>query len=334
MCQKAQDAPTQFFLNTCGFLQASIAEAEGEISRLVALKRAGKVKKVAVGGCLVQRLGVEKLALKFPGVDVFAGVADTARLAELLECGESALGPLPSELCAPQGRLRLTLPHTAYLKIADGCDNRCSYCTIPSIRGPFRSKPVAAVLDEARALAASGAKEIILIAQDTTSYGCDLPGRPSLAGLLEKLARVSAVRWLRLMYARPEKITPELARVMAREKKVCKYLDVPLQHCRARVLHAMNRRYGQELIEEKLSLLRRQMPGIAVRTTFISGFPGETAAPTPPRLNGLLCGLIFQAWASSPIPASPARPPPRSKAPCPPPSASAGPRASCARRAR
>lgn len=266
------------FLNTCGFLQAAIAEAEGEIARLVALKRAGKVKKVAVGGCLVQRLGVEKLALKFPGVDVFAGVADTARLAELLECGESALGPLPSELCAPQGRLRLTLPHTAYLKIADGCDNRCSYCTIPSIRGPFRSKPVPAVLDEARALAASGAKEIILIAQDTTSYGCDLPGRPSLAGLLEKLARVGAVRWLRLMYARPEKITPELARVMAREKKVCKYLDVPLQHCRARVLHAMNRRYGQELIEEKLSLLRRRMPEIAVRTTFICGFPGETAA--------------------------------------------------------
>ena len=295
------------FLNTCGFLQASIEEAEGEIRRLLALKRAGKIRKIAVGGCLVQRLGLEKMARRFPEVDVFAGVADTARIAELLESGESALEPLPEALCAPEGRLRLTLPHTAYLKIADGCDNRCSYCAIPSIRGSFRSKPVAAVLDEARALAASGAREIILIAQDTTSYGCDLPGKPTLAALLQKLARLRGASWLRVMYARPERVTPELAKVMAREKKICKYLDVPLQHCCARVLHAMNRRYGQELIEDKLALLRRHMPEIAVRTTFISGFPGETAAEAA-ALERFVAGAGFSSAGVFPYSREPGTP--------------------------
>ncbi|HOX22673.1 MAG TPA: hypothetical protein PLL10_04350, partial [Elusimicrobiales bacterium] len=175
------------FLNTCGFLKASIAESEREIRRLIGLKRAGRVKKVVVAGCLVQRLGLEKLARKFPEVDVFAGVAETARAAELLASGCSQAGPAPDGLCAPAGRLRLTLPHTAYLKIADGCDNHCSYCAIPGIRGAFRSKPLGDVLAEARALTASGAKELVLIAQDTTSYGKDLPGRPKLEELLRRL---------------------------------------------------------------------------------------------------------------------------------------------------
>ncbi|NLO92155.1 MAG: 30S ribosomal protein S12 methylthiotransferase RimO [Elusimicrobia bacterium] len=266
------------FLNTCGFLKSSVAEAKSHIRRLAALKRAGKIRKIVVAGCLVQRLGVEKLSAEFPEVDVFAGVSATAVSADLLKAGESAAPEAAGALCAPAGRLRLTLPHTAYLKIAEGCANNCSYCAIPSIRGPLRSKPPAHVLAEARALAASGAKELVLIAQESTAYGRDLPGKPSLPRLLERLARVRGVEWIRVLYARPERLDENLLRVMAREPKICKYLDIPLQHCRDGVLKAMNRPYGQESISRKLAMARRLVPGIALRTTFISGFPGETAA--------------------------------------------------------
>ncbi|MDD2806718.1 MAG: 30S ribosomal protein S12 methylthiotransferase RimO [Elusimicrobiales bacterium] len=264
-------------VNTCAFLSSAVAESEGEIRRLLRLKARGKLAKVLVAGCLVER-EKEALMKRFPDLDALVGINSLAKAAEAVELGKTYLLPPSPRLDSPRLKARLTAQHSAYLKIADGCDNRCAYCLIPSIRGGFRSKPLESVVEEARRLAASGAMEISLIAQDTTSYGADLYGRPRLAELLRELVKIKNVRWWRLMYVYPERVTKDLIAVMKAHKTVCRYLDMPLQHIAPGVLRRMNRSSTERSIKAKLAELRRAMPDIALRTNFIVGFPGETPA--------------------------------------------------------
>ncbi len=270
-----EDGADAALVNTCAFLGSAVKESEKEIKRLLALKARGKLAKVMVTGCLVER-EKEELAARFPGLDAVVGIHALGLAAKALDEGRSyilsAAGPLES----PKLKARLTAPHSAYLKVADGCDNHCAYCLIPSIRGPFRSKPVEALAQEARNLAESGAVEISLIAQDTTSYGVDIYGRSRLAWLLNTLLRIKSVKWWRLMYVYPERLTPEVIEIMRANKSVCRYLDMPLQHISDRVLKRMNRASTEKSIKAKIAELRRAMPDIAIRTNFIVGFPGET----------------------------------------------------------
>lgn len=267
-------------VNTCAFLGSAARESEAEIRRLLALKKSGKLKKVIIAGCLTERLKGGLLE-KFPAADAAVGPGSLREIARALEEGGLRLGDamphgVPAALEAPPLKLRLTAPHSAYLKVADGCDNRCAYCLIPSLRGPFRSKPLEDAVAEARLLAESGAKELSLIAQDTTLYGADLYGEPALGRLLKKLCAIKGLRWIRVMYAYPERVTPELLRVMAASPKICRYLDLPLQHASDAVLRAMNRRSTERGLRRTLASIRRLLPGAAVRTNFIVGFPGET----------------------------------------------------------
>ena len=263
-------------LNTCAFLSSAVKESEAELRRLLRRKKAGKLSKVLVGGCLVERER-EKLLKRFPGIDALVGVNALAKAAEAVKLGRTYILP-PGPLEAPRRKLRLTAAHSAYLKVADGCDNRCAYCLIPSIRGGFRSKTMEAVEAEARALAQAGAVEISLIAQDTTTYGADLYGRPRLAELLRRLVKIRAVRWWRLMYVYPERVTAELISVMKANPRIVRYLDMPLQHIADPVLRRMNRRSTGASIKAKIAELRSALPDLALRTNFIAGFPGETAA--------------------------------------------------------
>jgi ribosomal protein S12 methylthiotransferase len=261
-------------VNTCAFLGSAVKESETEIRRLLALKKRGLLKKVVIAGCLTERMKGALLE-KFPEADAAIGPGSLREIARALEKGGLLLSP-QAALEAPPLKLRLTAPHSAYLKVADGCDNRCAYCLIPSLRGPFRSKPLEDAVAEARLLAGSGAKEISLIAQDTTLYGADLYGKPALARLLRKVSAIKGLRWIRVMYAYPERVTPELLRVMAGAENICRYLDLPLQHASDAVLKAMNRRSTEKGLRRTLASIRRLLPGAAVRTNFIVGFPGET----------------------------------------------------------
>jgi ribosomal protein S12 methylthiotransferase len=264
-------------VNTCAFLGSAVEESEGEIRRLLALKARGRLKKVLVAGCLVER-EKRKLLERFPGLDAAVGIHALAEAAQALETGRSFMAPAAGPLAAPRLKARLTAPHSAYLKVADGCDNRCAYCLIPSIRGAFRSKPLEALAEEAARLADSGAKEISLIAQDTTSYGLDLYKQPRLEELLRELLKIKGVAWWRLMYVYPERLSPGLLKLMRGSARVCRYLDMPLQHISDPVLKLMRRKSTESSIRAKLEELRRLMPDIAIRTNFITGFPGETDA--------------------------------------------------------
>jgi len=262
-------------VNTCAFLGSAVEESEGEIRRLLGLKARGKLSKVMVAGCLVER-EKEALLRRFPDLDALVGIHALADAAKALEEGRNYILPSEGPLDSPRLKARLTAPHSAYLKIADGCDNRCAYCLIPSIRGGFRSKPVEALAEEAKNLAESGAVEISLIAQDTTSYGTDLYGRPRLAWLLKTLLRIKSVKWWRLMYVYPERLDKEVIELMRANKNIVRYLDMPLQHVSDRILKRMNRSSTEKSIKNKIAELRRAMPDIALRTNFIVGFPGET----------------------------------------------------------
>ncbi|HBB66967.1 MAG: ribosomal protein S12 methylthiotransferase RimO [Elusimicrobia bacterium GWA2_56_46] len=262
-------------INTCAFLSSAARESEAEINRFISLKKRGKISKIAVTGCLVER-EKDSLLKRFPQIDAVAGINALDRIASALDGGGSHILPATLPLAAPKLKVRLTAPHSAYLKIADGCDNHCSYCAIPMIRGRFRSKPMEDVIDEAKNLAGSGAREISLIAQDTTSYGLDLYGRPRLYELLKELIKIPGVDWLRLMYVYPEKLSSEILKFMRDEEKIVHYLDLPLQHISDNVLKKMNRRSTESSIKRKLASIRKLVPDIALRTSFISGFPGET----------------------------------------------------------
>ena len=266
-------------INTCGFIESAKQEAIDQILEFLTLKQEGRIKKVIVTGCLAQRYA-DEIAKEMPEVDAVVGLGCNGDIVEILKStlsgeeirriGEKCDLPLEGE------RVLYSLPFSAYLKIAEGCDNRCAYCVIPSIRGPFRSRPMESIVSEAESLAARGVKELIIVAQDTTKYGQDLYGEYKLAELLRKLAQIEGFTWIRVLYAYPERITDELLQVMAEEPRIAKYLDIPLQHCDGDILKAMNRPGDLKSIKALIRHVREMVPGITLRTTLIAGFPGET----------------------------------------------------------
>ena len=265
-------------VNTCGFIQSAKEESIDAILEMARYKNGGRLKKLIVTGCLSQRYGRE-IRDDMPEVDAILGVAEYQNLPEILEQAFRGERPLRTGEC---GRFLdsprvLTMPsHSAYVKISDGCDNRCAYCAIPLIRGGYQSRPAESILSECRQLAAEGTTELTLIAQDTSRYGCDLPGGPDLAGLLEKVSEIEGVKWLRALYCYPDTVDERLLSAITRLPKVCKYLDLPLQHISGELLKRMNRRGSPEHIRALITACREK--GILVRTTFIVGFPGETEA--------------------------------------------------------
>ncbi len=269
-------------VNTCGFINDAKRESIDRIFDMMPYREEGK--KLIVSGCLSQRYA-EELAKEMPEVDRFIGVNEYDRLPEILR--SLAEGPLDekeraSVSCEYSSQLPLLKRHledgaySATLRIAEGCFNRCAYCVIPSIRGGFRSKSMEDVITEAEDLASRGIKEIILIAQDVTNYGTDLYGRFALPELLRKLVKVEGIEWIRLMYCYEDRITDELIEVMATEPKICHYIDVPIQHSSDKVLKEMFRRSTGDSIRNTIDRLRTAMPDMAIRTTLIVGFPGET----------------------------------------------------------
>lgn len=268
-------------VNTCSFIKEAKQESIDAILDLADRKHDAKCKLLVVTGCLPQRYQ-EELARELPEVDVFVGTGDYPRIAEIIaEKRQSAeqlryVGDPNFVYDETLPRLKSSPSYTAYLKIAEGCSNCCSYCVIPSLRGAFRSRPLDSLMNEARELVAGGVKEINLIAQDVTAYGRDLPGRPALETLIGELAALDGLQWIRLLYAYPDGITTSLVQAIKAEKKVCKYLDIPIQHISDPVLKRMNRRSSEAEIRALIAQLREEIPGIALRTSLIVGFPGET----------------------------------------------------------
>jgi len=264
-------------VNTCGFLSAARDEAIEAIRHAVAQKRRGRARRVVVAGCLPVRDG-ESLYEQVAGVDAVVGVNDRDEILSAVLAQErfTRLSRCDGTIASDAGRFRLTPHHTAFLRIAEGCSQRCTYCTVPAIRGPFRSKPLDAVLAEARELVADGAVELNVIAQDTTAYGRDLPGRENLASLLRELDRLEGIEWLRLMYAYPRRFTNDLIDALATCASIVPYVDLPLQHICDPILKRMGRGVTRKGIEGLLARLRGRVAGIAIRTTFIVGFPGES----------------------------------------------------------
>ena len=262
-------------INTCGFIASAVEEAENAIRQALELKKNGLVKRVAVTGCLVERYK-EKILTDFPDTDLVFSIAGQETIEETLQHSGLLLAPLPKTLYLPQYKMSLTAPHTAYLKVADGCNNRCAYCTIPFLRGPYRSKPMQDILREADLMAQHGVKEISLIAQDTTSYGQDLYGTPQLTQLLEKLLQNRRIKRLRIMYGYPHRVTEQLAELMAATPRIFHYIDIPLQHIADPVLKRMNRHCDGAQIRRTLDMLKKKVKDISLRTNFIVGFPGET----------------------------------------------------------
>lgn len=266
-------------INTCGFIDSAKAEAIDEILQAAELKKEGIIKAIVVTGCLAQRYKDEIIS-EMPEVDAVIGIganADIAKVCKTVLQGEKFCA-FPSKMLLPiDGNRILTTPsYYAYLKIAEGCSNCCSYCAIPSIRGKFRSRKMENILDEARALAESGVKELILVAQDTTKYGIDLYGELRLSALLREISKIEGIEWIRLLYCYPESITDELIETIKTEDKICKYIDIPLQHSEDEILCAMNRKSTKAEITALIEKLRREIPNIIIRTTFIVGFPGES----------------------------------------------------------
>ena len=265
-------------INTCGFIDSAKEEAIDTILSAAELKAAGQVRKILVTGCLTQRYQQEILT-ELPEVDGIMGTGSYGEIVPAL--AELMAGGRPCRFADIHGmidefdRVLTTPKHYAYLRIAEGCDNRCAYCVIPSLRGRYRSRRMEDVLAEAKRLADAGVKECIVIAQDITRYGIDLYGERRLAALLRELCRLD-FRWIRLHYLYPDELTDELIDTIAAEDKVLPYLDIPIQHCNDKVLKAMNRRGGRKEIEDAIARLRAAIPGITLRTTLIAGFPGET----------------------------------------------------------
>lgn len=266
-------------VNTCGFIDDAKKEAIENILDMVELKKEGVISKIIVTGCLAQRYK-DEIVKEIPEVDAVIGIGangDIIKTVEEVMSGVDTIEKYPPQCELPlEGQRILTTPHYwAYLKIGEGCSNRCTYCTIPSIRGNMRSRSMENVIDEAKQLAESGVKELILIAQDTTSYGLDLYGELKLPELLNELCKIDSIEWIRLLYCYPDRITDELIETMKNQEKVVNYIDLPLQHADDKILKAMNRRGDQALIRNVISKLRTEIPDVVIRTTFIVGFPGE-----------------------------------------------------------
>ena len=267
-------------VNTCGFIEDAKREAIDNILELGQLKEDGSLKGLIVTGCLAERYANEVID-EMPEIDAILGIgcnADIVSVVERVLSGEKgiALFAEKEKLDMDSDRILATPRYTAYLRVADGCDNCCTYCTIPSIRGHFRSRTMESVLDEAERLAKRGVRELVVIAQDTTRYGEDIYGKLMLSELLNKLCEIDGIEWIRILYAYPERITDELLDTMAAQPKIMKYIDIPIQHCNGEVLHNMNRRGNRKSLTELIAKIRTKMPDVAIRTTLITGFPGET----------------------------------------------------------
>lgn len=266
-------------VNTCGFIDDAKKEAIENILDMVELKKEGIISKIVVTGCLAQRYK-DEIVTEIPEVDAVVGIGangDIVKTIEEVMSGVDTIEKYPPRCDLPlEGQRILTTPqYWAYLKIGEGCSNRCTYCTIPSIRGNMRSRSMENVIEEAKQLAESGVKELILIAQDTTSYGLDLYGELKLPELLNELCKIDSIEWIRLLYCYPDRITDELIETMKKQDKVVNYIDLPLQHADDKILKAMNRRGDQTMIRNVIEKLRTEIPDVVIRTTFIVGFPGE-----------------------------------------------------------
>lgn len=268
-------------INTCGFIDDAKKEAIENILEMAALKAEGRIKGLVVTGCLAQRFKGE-VASEFPEVNVVLGLGankDICKAVKAAYDGENYTDfSDKADINREPDRILTTPPYTAYLRVADGCDNCCTYCTIPQIRGRFRSRTMENVIDEAKRLAARGVKELVVVAQDTTRYGEDLYGEPKLAELLSELCKIDGIEWIRTLYTYPDRITDKLLDTMANEDKLVNYLDIPLQHCNGEILRNMNRRGDRASLTSLIAKIRAKMPDITLRTTFITGFPGETEA--------------------------------------------------------
>lgn len=273
------DEAAAIIINTCGFIEDAKRESIENILDIAEYKKYGRLKVLVVTGCLAERYR-DEITREIPEVDVVVGLGSNGKIAEIVSraltskaentYGDKSLLPLSG------GRMLSTPKYWAYLKIAEGCDNCCTYCAIPSIRGRFRSRTIEDVLSEAEELVKNGVKELVLVAQDTTRYGEDLYGRQMLPELIERICSLSGLQWLRLLYCYPDRITDGLLSAMRRQPKVLPYLDLPLQHCSGRILHAMNRRGDRKWLTGVIKKIRDALPEVTLRTTLITGFPGET----------------------------------------------------------
>ncbi len=270
-------------VNTCGFIDSARQESVDTILEMAGLKQSGNLKRLIVAGCLVERYK-DELQREIPEIDACIGVNQLEDILDVAEPGGRRKLPVYSEgASAPElylydettPRIRATAPYTSYIKIAEGCDHTCAFCIIPRLRGTFRSRSPESILREAEMLAAQGVREVVLISQDTVNYGTDLALKDGLARLLDSLADIGGLDWIRFLYCYPTGISDELLRVMAERPNVCSYFDIPLQHASRRVLQRMRRGGGRGSYERMIERIRKRVPDVAVRTTFIVGFPGE-----------------------------------------------------------
>lgn len=266
-------------INTCGFIEDAKREAIETILEVAEYKNAGLISAIVVTGCLAERYQ-EEILKELPEVDAVIGIGaneDIVKICQKALVGiKSSIYPNKCYLPLEDKRLVSTPKHWAYLKLSDGCDNKCSYCAIPLIRGGYRERNMESILSEAEELASNGVKELIIIAQDTTKYGLSLYGEYKLAELLKHLCRINGIEWIRLFYCYPDRVTDELIDVIANEEKICSYIDIPLQHCNKDILKSMNRYGSYDSLKELLQKMKSRIPDLSLRTTFMVGFPGET----------------------------------------------------------
>ncbi len=262
-------------VNTCAFIDSAKQESIDCILELASYKEKNPDRLLVVTGCMSQRYK-EELKKEIPEVDIVIGTNEYGKIAEILQNYNSGIYCSDEYMDVRLRRVVTTPPYMAYLKIAEGCDNHCTYCVIPSIRGKYRSRSMEDIIDEAKELVTDGAKELVVIAQDTTRYGIDRYGEYKLPELLKNLCRIDGVHWIRVHYCYPELITDELIEVFANEEKICNYLDIPIQHCNDEILKLMGRRTNKEEICNLIKKLRERIPGVVLRTSLIAGFPGET----------------------------------------------------------
>lgn len=266
-------------INTCGFIEDAKREAIETILEVAEYKTAGLISAIVVTGCLAERYQDEILK-EIPEVDAVIGIGadrDIVKVCQKALVGvRSSFYPDKKYLLLEGDRMLSTPPHWAYLKISDGCDNRCSYCAIPGIRGGYIERSLESILDEAEQLAEKGVKELIIVAQDTTKYGVQLYGEQKLAELLRRLVKIDGIVWIRLYYCYPDRVSDELIDVIANEEKICSYIDIPLQHCNKDILRSMNRNGSYDSLRDLLFKMKERIPGLSLRTTFMVGFPGET----------------------------------------------------------
>ena len=268
-------------VNTCGFIESAKEESINTILELSNLKHRGNCKVIIVTGCLAQRY-VDELSKELPEVDAFLGTTNFNEISDVINTvlkekkQLAQVGNINDEVIYDIPRVLTTPSYTAYLKIAEGCDNYCTYCIIPKLRGNYKSRPMEKIIDEAKHLAANGVKELIIIAQDTTRYGKDLYGNYKLVELLDSLSKIESIKWIRLQYSYPDIIDDELIHLIKNNKKICNYMDIPIQHCNDEILKKMNRNTSKESILNLIDKLRKTIPDIAIRTSLIVGFPGES----------------------------------------------------------